>query len=144
MDTTPEFVKMCEKAYKDLRTPQRAMINNELQCLDRLTLWARHYKDGTYFAWIGVSGFENAFPIYQQDQLQDRLPKRKTWFENLYRFYQWIREPMTPENWNSPCIDFQSMEQLWLAFVMSERYSKIWNGEDWVADGLHGDKKECK
>lgn len=25
-----------------------------------------------------------------------------------------------------------SMEQLWLAFVMKERYSKVWNGEDWI------------
>ncbi len=25
-----------------------------------------------------------------------------------------------------------SLEQLWLAFVMKELYSKIWNGEDWV------------
>ena len=27
---------------------------------------------------------------------------------------------------------FASMEQLWLAFVMKELYSKVWNGEDWV------------
>lgn len=25
-----------------------------------------------------------------------------------------------------------SMEQLWLAFVMKEKYNKTWNGEDWV------------
>ena len=25
-----------------------------------------------------------------------------------------------------------SMERLWLAFVMKERYSKIWNGTDWT------------
>jgi hypothetical protein len=28
---------------------------------------------------------------------------------------------------------FTSMEQLWLAFVMSEKFGKIWNGEEWVA-----------
>jgi len=27
----------------------------------------------------------------------------------------------------------KSMEQLWLAFVMKELYSKRWTGEDWVA-----------
>lgn len=27
---------------------------------------------------------------------------------------------------------FTSMEQLWLAFVMKEKYGKIWDGEDWV------------
>ena len=26
-----------------------------------------------------------------------------------------------------------SMEQLWLAFVMKEKYNKVWDGEDWKA-----------
>ena len=25
-----------------------------------------------------------------------------------------------------------SMEQLWLAFVMKDKYKKVWNGEDWI------------
>ena len=28
---------------------------------------------------------------------------------------------------------FTSMEQLWLAFVMKEKYNKTWNGKDWVS-----------
>jgi len=27
---------------------------------------------------------------------------------------------------------YTSMEQLWLAFVMKEKYSKIWDGKEWV------------
>ena len=27
---------------------------------------------------------------------------------------------------------FDSMEQLWLALVMKERYGKVWNGENWI------------
>jgi hypothetical protein len=27
-----------------------------------------------------------------------------------------------------------SMEQLWLAFVMKEKYGKVWNGTDWVKE----------
>ena len=29
-------------------------------------------------------------------------------------------------------MQFTSMEQLWLAFVMKEKYNKTWNGEKWV------------
>lgn len=29
---------------------------------------------------------------------------------------------------------YGSMEQLWLGFVMREKYHKIWNGEDWVEE----------
>jgi hypothetical protein len=31
--------------------------------------------------------------------------------------------------------DFTSFEQLWLAFLMDEKYSKYWNGKDWVLEG---------
>ncbi len=27
--------------------------------------------------------------------------------------------------------DNSSMEQLWLAFIMKEKYGKVWNGEEW-------------
>ena len=27
---------------------------------------------------------------------------------------------------------FTSMEQLWLAFVMKEKFNKIWDGEEWI------------
>lgn len=29
---------------------------------------------------------------------------------------------------------FYSMEQLWLAFVMRERFGKVWNEETWIAE----------
>lgn len=30
---------------------------------------------------------------------------------------------------------FRSMEQLWLAFVMFEKFQKRWDGQDWVKEG---------
>ena len=30
---------------------------------------------------------------------------------------------------------FTSMEQLWLAFVMKEKYGKVWTGEEWLTRG---------
>ena len=32
---------------------------------------------------------------------------------------------------NELCAMGESMEQLWLAFVMKEKYGKVWNGESW-------------
>ena len=29
-------------------------------------------------------------------------------------------------------IDLKSMEQLWLAFVMKEKYEKTWDGTNWI------------
>ena len=33
---------------------------------------------------------------------------------------------------------FQSMEQLWLAFVMKEKHGKVWDGEGWIKEEIHG------
>ena len=35
---------------------------------------------------------------------------------------------------NGGWLIFNSMEQLWLAFVMKELYQKMWNGKDWVKE----------
>ena len=34
--------------------------------------------------------------------------------------------------WMAVCEYADSFEQLWLAFYMLEKYSKIWNGEKWI------------
>lgn len=30
---------------------------------------------------------------------------------------------------------FESLNELWLAFVMKEKYHKIWTGEEWINKG---------
>ena len=35
-------------------------------------------------------------------------------------------------------LQFTSMEQLWLAFVMKKKYNKIWNGKGWVKNAESG------
>ena len=42
-----------------------------------------------------------------------------------HRMHQWCDEAW--DYW----MRFTSMEQLWLAFVMKEKYNKVWNGEEW-------------
>jgi len=34
---------------------------------------------------------------------------------------------------------FISMEQLWLAFLMKQKYNKVWNGEDWGKQHSRGE-----
>lgn len=41
----------------------------------------------------------------------------------------------TINSWKAKYIlQFNSMEQLWLAFVMKENFGKIWNGESWITN----------
>ena len=62
-----------------------------------------------------------------QEQLQKLIIKLFTPFGLLKDFYKWC---------NSDVLDYHqrgnwSMEQLWLAYVMKEKFGKIWNGEEW-------------
>jgi len=62
-----------------------------------------------------------------QDQLQKMIGGN--WSSQLFGLDRFIEES------DSELLDLDyvtSIEQLWLAFVMKENYSKRWNGEDWV------------
>ena len=37
---------------------------------------------------------------------------------------------------------FGSIEQLWLAVVMNEKYKKEWNGIEWLPKGGEGDEQK--
>ncbi len=44
----------------------------------------------------------------------------------LYSFYGWY--------FNSDISRYNTMEQLWLAFVMKTMYNKIWDGNEWIKE----------
>lgn len=110
MDTSDEYVKMCKKlSFQDT------------------------YKIGDYFYSYDkkrvqiLTDFEQTIgdivptKIYRQDQLQELIPALPTTMncENLSEFMKQTR-------------DYDTWEQLWLAFVMKTKFSKSWNGEEWV------------
>ena len=70
--------------------------------------------------------------LYRQDQLQEMI---NTEIDIPYGqllidvFYKWIKETYKPYPFMDNSITW---EQLWLAFVMKEKYNKVWNGEDWI------------
>jgi len=64
----------------------------------------------------------------RQDQLQDMIPNEPAWDYRFSKFSNWVDTELGMEVCNS----VDSMEQLWLAFVMNELYQKKWNGKEWV------------
>lgn len=76
---------------------------------------------------------KNGVAFKTQDQLQEMihdLKYSKRQFSGshglLRDFGYWVEEES-----NLPCA---SMEQLWLAFVMKEKYQKVWTGNDWTKE----------
>lgn len=132
MDTSKEYIKMCEKTEE---------IQRERQ-------WQEdQWKEGDCFTTsTGIIGFhcegcaieygqrDDNIWLPRQDQLQEMvhiltptdlnyLVSKDNLFDGDFCGGRWI---------DAYYLKFTSLEQLWLAFVMKEKYNKIWNGEIWT------------
>lgn len=69
---------------------------------------------------------QNLIWLPRQDQLQEMVYYNGITGHLLNDFDRWYRidSPQGVERW--------SFEQLWLAYVMKEKYGKVWNKEAWV------------
>jgi len=155
MDTSKEYVLMCEKAKKYLFDKNRDIWIGRYVAVDGrvglITACEFSFKNGkkvdtdvktenviakftlNYYSSEGnekrESGvsfpFDDVFPVYRQDQLQDMIiDKYEDFYDIIDTFGYFIV--------NSK---LKSMEQLWLAFVMFEKYSKEWSKNTWKSGG---------
>jgi len=135
MDDTKEYIEKCRKAVEI----QEYWHNSS----HMISEWARSYfvspKDGSLIHYYDFESYPQHSTGYTwlplQGQLQDMLDYELG--ELHYRFYDYVqKEGHNPNNWETALIKYKSMEQLWLAFVMHEKYDKKWNEEDWTTKDL--------
>ena len=127
MDTSAEYIKQCEKA-KEIQD----LIKNK-----RLSFYFRHTYDKKRRR-LSVCQTGKAVNAHLWIPRQDQL--QKIMFGDIGHISFFI-DSLTSylfdySDTQCPRFDFDrkfgSMEQLWLGFVMSERYHKKWDGNDWV------------
>ena len=139
MDTSETYVKMRIAAIPDLgygesleetfRSEQYYILEN-----DEYSVFVA--PDGnwhTFHPSIPSNGEQGrTCQLERQDQLQAMLVPEPCfdWVNALTLFIGWIRKNMAEKN---PKV-YDSMEQLWLAFCMSEKYGKVWSGTDWIKE----------
>ena len=118
MDTSKEYIKMCEKAVeiRDFHTgfSRGDVIVNPFSQTKESTIVTE---------WIEK---ESITWLPRQDQLQEMVYKEQTAQGKLCYFHDWIG---LVDKWHFK--KDMSMEQLWLAFVMKEKYNKTWDGSEW-------------
>ncbi len=140
MDTTPEYIKMCEKAGEiqeewmpdegDVFFIKNGHFSNGSEPCNGETWYDRgdivYCGDGVYPNKNELA--ENNYVwLPRQDQLQEILScsigegMNRLW---VY-FHEWFCKIGAVEYSKS------SWERLWLAFVMEKKYGKVWNGEEW-------------
>jgi len=141
MDTSKEYIEMCKKA-------------EEIQELWNPSIGDWYFGRGHYYEII--PHFKNEFEVFilcdydsegghfhlepnhidksieiwlpRQDQLQEMVGGTSLWkIVSIHRHCHLIDTHVPSAS--------SSMEQLWLAFVMKEKYDKTWDGKDWIPRG---------
>lgn len=141
-DTTETYIKMsdcpeiqglwiptcgdflCLKHPKDRRVVQIISSNPNIKAMHRAFYIVFPESYGGYTSDLKIQ--DNCIWLPHQDQLQEMVESENLLFK-VKGFWEFCC--------SATFIKFRgyhSMEQLWLAFVMKEKFNKIWDGEKWV------------
>ena len=143
MDTSEQYIKMCEKAEEIQGVAKRgddwhphdywyfpagskneygysseaeiAVIGDAEDCGHCLSYYCDQLPDAIW--------------LPRQDQLQEMIyPHEGRDYSPLFELDSWHEKIFR----NKKYFDgFASYEQIWLAYVMFEKYGKVWNGGTW-------------
>ena len=123
MDKSELYIKMCDCPEIQALRP----MNERWELGD--------YLSEGYIRWTVADGSMRKCVsdiwLPRQDQLQEMI---KPDFKGMYykgKADDYAVYVLDVLSYND-LTDFESMEQLWLAFVMKERFNKVWDGEKWI------------
>ena len=147
MDTREKYIKMCEKA-EEIQREWKPKCGDIIQTTHWDEKMKREGRDVfTIFEYEGILRFkiEEIFPIDilsdcfldilqgqdvvwlpRQDELQDMMGIESI-PTLLSQFNEFVFKNVS---YVSQFID--SLEKTWLAFVMKEKYNKVWDGKEWI------------
>ena len=117
MDTSEQYIKMCEKAEEI--TKGHKLVTGDVY-------YRKKAYCGCFCPACRPSAEVGLAWLPRQDQLQEMVNPPYDYALTLYYFIRYCQDDRVSK------AHITSMEQLWLAFVMKEKYGKVWNGKEWV------------
>jgi hypothetical protein len=125
MDTSETYIKMCDCEEIQEHKPDSTWAD----------WWASIPMIGTYKHNVFAKLDTKRIWLPRQDQLQEMVGQLDTETWVLKKIYDWAYK--YDGHYKDICYtqytrQFRSMEQLWLAFVMKEKFNKTWDGEKWI------------
>jgi hypothetical protein len=131
MDTSPEYILMCDKAEEIQQIKRQKSYPSNLISQFWQTLEPRiiDIAGDVLTKILDTTNFQGYHYIWlpRQDQLQEMIGDIP-YYQKLRLIYESFLNGIAFEK------NFTSMEQLWLAFVMKEKFNKTWDGTEWVKD----------
>jgi len=150
MDATNRYVMMCQKAeeIQNLWSPKQCdfIINHEdmeeglsfcKPAESMVQVVGMYYddQDGEKFQQEREDLKEQALWLPRQDQLQKIIEPDNA---RVYSLTSIVMERQYHDYTKNASVAaselFYSMEQLWLAYIMKEKFHKVWNEEEWAME----------
>jgi hypothetical protein len=146
VDTTPEYVRMVDCPEIQGQRPRRVIYDRERNKYESHSFFVARgdaepsCECGKYGrSWYGEIACDKCGTIIEpliwlprQDQLQEMAGPE--WWRQWERFRAFVYCRCQDQMLYSsilPSRRLGSMEQLWLAFVMAEKFGKTWDGNEW-------------
>lgn len=145
MDTTEKYILMCEESKKDIGKKEELWdwyYDKESKTVEVVVrLNTRHPMGNNYH--------KDEIPLYRQDQLQAMVGQ--DFIGLIERLLKWVEDPWGFGSmpfkkdigklswWTETYIpQFETWDQLLLAFVMYEKYQKMWSEQKcWCGISTH-------
>ncbi|KKK58601.1 hypothetical protein LCGC14_3042760 [marine sediment metagenome] len=127
MDTSKQYIEMCD--CPEIQEPKRSagLVHGDyISPTQRPDQWDIVYDPSKALRY----GLLECVWLPRQDQLQEMVGYKGLPYLLTQTFERSVNGESCNYTWNNG-EHFTSMEQLWLAFVMKEKYDKVWNGK-WV------------
>ncbi len=130
MDRTKEFILQCEKAVEVQELFKATDGDFYIENVYRKKGLVETANGG--WTTSERKNFDGVW-LPRQDQLQGIVEKHKRQGHIEQRFHEFCKS--LPEHDKNRIYYLNlgwSMEQLWLAFVMKEKFNKTWDGKEWI------------
>ncbi len=136
MDTSEQYIKMRQAAIPDLgmgTPPNYPLGDDGVAWVDYCVFIDRHGR--YYYSTINMQPIGevvmSTFQLERQDQLQEMVPTKIGSTKPNYKMISELNHFF--DYWDTEGIPnfLNTWEQLWLAFCMSEKYNKHWDGSGW-------------
>jgi len=137
---TKNYIKMCEQAEEIQKVCKNVAGDwfysiklNQYYINNHIGEGWKHYIDLT---WLPTQEQlqEMILPVlkikYNKYWKLNKMKRLANWVFGI--FFRFIKENIQDSENRPICNHSNNMNELWLAFVMYEKYQKIWTGEKWV------------
>ena len=135
MDNSKDYILMCEKIKEIQQLRGEGLWENGDFYTDDIL--KEHNREASVFEEASDEPYEMYHPTWlpRQGQLQKMIKDK--WKSEYCLYYLAMFIKFWKHYDEKYIVSFNSMEQLWLAFVMKEKYNRIWNKKEWEKENTN-------